>query len=1135
MSRGGQAVVVVFAILAILLMSWQYQQQVASIHSSFERQAEAQVSHIMASVEREMEVIASDIFEAVNHLESYESKTDYIDLKEIVSQAGENIDLVRRFHQLQKTVALHELLITQRGEVIKSYSLLSGGIGDFDVIHIQKHYEWLSQSEDLLYGDKRPAIISSTSDRKKHHIYYSTLLAIKTDEKSPVMVTAMIGIEQLQRQLPVGYYLKLDGIKYYSPDSRSRAAIIPVGDGVEYAEPFDSIGNHKLWGEWRVGISGVNDDHYLISSVNASQTYRIEVIVVFILALISILALEYSLRVRRSLLRSHEELKASLVQREEELEESQENSRAMSHDLLESELKLHSIINVSTDGVIICDDSGVITNINQAVKKLFGYLENDIVGKNIDFLFPEYSSNKDNKSLIHDCVEENSTPKSIEINALSKDNQFIEVELSLTRVKVGWHEVWSVVVRDISERVRNKNEIRDVQENLRAVIDNIAEGIITSDERGVILTFNPAAEQIFGWNAADIIGHNVSELMTGEDKKHHDEHLNRYLTYKKRKVLGVGPREVVGLRKNGDTFYMEIATSEMFSGDKRVFIAIVHDVTERKIIEKNMHMSYSELESLVDSHTEDLKRVNRELVKARDEALVAARSKSEFLAMMSHEIRTPINGVLGMLSLVRDTSLNDEQRDYIESAYASGEILHSLLNDVLDLSKIEAGRMNLDCNDFDIYKVVEKAIHITSKTLHDNDIVISCFISKDVPRYLYGDGGRLRQILSNLISNAVKFTREGGVSVSLSVKSHFDENIILGFKVVDTGIGIEEADAERIFEEFSQADNSERRNYGGSGLGLSICKRFVTMMGGEISVESEPGQGSCFSFTATFKKSNKSESGLLFKPCHVLLLSENNIIKNNFFTQLTDWGCEVQFITIEELHSGLDGAKRDDNEILIVELDPLQHEDLSNDVVEVIDGISRLNIKALFTEIDGLPYRSIIANNIANEIVLLSRPVLPGELLIKVSRLLGSECVGGEGVESAIADDDNAELNGVTILVAEDNVVNQKVIAAMLKKIGVKSDIANNGEEAISALTNVNHGYKLVLMDCQMPVVDGYAATRKIRLLEKEDGVRRIPIIAMTAHALPGDREKCLDAGMDDYLTKPINLEVVKKAILEWI
>ena len=573
---------------------------------------------------------------------------------------------------------------------------------------------------------------------------------------------------------------------------------------------------------------------------------------------------------------------------------------------------------------------------------------------------------------------------------------------------------------------------------------------------------------------------------------------------------------------------------------KRVFIAIFRDVTERKVIEKNMYMSYSELESVVDSHTDNLTKVNKELVKARDEALVAARSKAEFLAMMSHEIRTPINGVLGMLSLVRDTELNSEQHDYIESAYSSGEILLALLNDVLDLSKIEAGRMTLDCSDFDLYRLVEAAVSITSKTLHDPSIEIACAISSKIPRYVNGDGGRIRQVLSNLLSNAVKFTERGGILVSVTLASTASNHIVLNFDVADTGIGIEESDSEMIFDEFTQADNSERRNYGGTGLGLSISKRFVELMGGGISVSSEIGKGSCFSFTVNVTPDGYDIELPSFELQQVFVLSDHKTINKSLLIQLDDWQLPVKKLTVDEIMDGFFDDMIMDKSILIVDLNRYQHDDIEGCVEGIIKVVTKKNIKCLFIEINGFNFNSFIDRSFENSIAFLSRPILPNKLQSSIRGLLRGRTTVYHGpkieieTKGGILEADEKE--SASVLVAEDNLVNQKVLISMLKKLGVRADIANNGSEALLALSEPDHNYRLVLMDCQMPEIDGYAATRQQRRIEKEDpNLKRIPIVAMTAHALPGDREKCLDAGMDDYITKPISLEVVEKVIDDWL
>ena len=1132
--RVGQGCAVICGVIAVLMMNWQHNQQLSALNSSFQHEEEVHAAHIMTLVESEIEVVELEVDKVLALLAQYATNTDAPDVVTLTDSARQDGVLSTLLAQMQESVLLDALMMVQDAEV---HSLLTLNKVIANKVHLQKHYEWLSQNSAGAKANKKPVIISSRTDQKSNHLYYSTLLHGQTDSLVPVMTTFIVDIKQLQGALLEGYYLLLDGVKYLPASHHSPLNQLANSRHLLEYEFIDTIGGRKIWGKWAVGSdyeSSVRDA--LFNTVN--RNYHVSISIVIVLVLLLIAVFEFTIRSTKLKNSRNQRLMEKVALRESELNKAIASREAISENLLASETKIRSIIDCSTDGIILCDANCMINDVNHAVKKLFGYEKNDVIGKRVDFLFPEYADQIENGDSIIDYDGENILEKFIETNAISKDNRFIEVELRINHAKMGESETFIVMVRDISDRVKNQNEIRGVQQNLRAVIDNIAEGIITSDEAGNIMTFNPAAEEIFGWGEDEVVGQNVSVLMGDNDRDNHDGYLKQYQKSRTRNILGKGPREVIGVRKDGGLFHMELATSEMVNGDKRIFIAIFRDVTERKVVEKNMHMSYSELESVVDSHTEDLTKVNKELVKARDDALVAARSKSEFLAMMSHEIRTPINGVLGMLSLVRDTDLNEVQYDYIESAYSSGEILLALLNDVLDLSKIDAGRMELDCSDFDIYQVVEKSVHITSKTLHDHDIEIACFISKDIPRFLNGDAGRLRQVLSNLVSNAVKFTKKGGVSVSISMKSMSEKTCEINFEVVDTGIGIEDMDIDKIFNEFSQADNSERRNYGGTGLGLSICKRFVSMMDGEISVESEPGQGSCFSFTANFNKCGESSLSVNFNSSKILLLSDHEVIKNNFFTQLNDWGCELQFICADDILSNFESIELNGDEVVVLELAPALYDDFIGHLSAIMKVLKQSAIKTIIVENEGVSLRPFVVEGNGGHVLALSRPVLPAELLSKIDELIGTKNmrrIDNDG-EHSHQEKKADSLSGVSVLVAEDNIVNQKVITSMLKKIGITADIANNGSEAIDALSNPEHAYQLVLMDCQMPEVDGYAATRQLRRLEKEsEQSTRIPIIAMTAHALPGDREKCIDAGMDDYITKPINLNIVKTVIESWL
>lgn len=1130
---------VVFGFIAIFIMSWLHHQQLSELTASFKLEEGHHVDHIMASVERELEVIDLELTGVLRHI-ARQRKTSDVGIGTIIPATGRDRLLREEIAHLQMSILLSDMIVTQYKDHFISAAMLSEKPYTFDNIHIQKHYDWLSQHSAALDVREPLKIISSTSGQRLNHLYYSSFIDSRKVGVMPMMATFIIDIDQLQGALLKGYYLQFDEVKYMSDSNIEYLNLSTVSNIGRVYEFNDVIGSRNIWGRWAVGADegwhGANKTTFAIMK----QDYKENILLIIIFMVTFIVMLELLIRSSKLRYIDNQKIIKELAQRESELRKSKEYHQATNLDLEKSELKMHSIINASTDGVVICDSEAVITNINQAIKGLFGYSEDDVLGKGVGFLFPDYSPKGADSDSSSEGSADSCPATFMATNAISKNNVFLEVELCVSCVKILDHDVYTIIVRDISDRVKKQNKIRDIQENLRAVIDNIAEGIITSDEKGNILTFNPAAEDIFGWKVSEIRGENVSTLMSNQDKEGHDRFLNKYIQSHNRKILGSGPRDVIGIKKNGDLFHMELATSEMFSDKKRVFIAIFRDVTERKVIEKNMYMSYSELESVVDSHTDNLTKVNKELVKARDEALVAARSKAEFLAMMSHEIRTPINGVLGMLSLVRDTELNSEQHDYIESAYSSGEILLALLNDVLDLSKIEAGRMTLDCSDFDLYRLVEAAVSITSKTLHDPSIEIACAISSKIPRYVNGDGGRIRQVLSNLLSNAVKFTERGGILVSVTLASTASNHIVLNFDVADTGIGIEESDSEMIFDEFTQADNSERRNYGGTGLGLSISKRFVELMGGGISVSSEIGKGSCFSFTVNVTPDGYDIELPSFELQQVFVLSDHKTINKSLLIQLDDWQLPVKKLTVDEIMDGFFDDMIMDKSILIVDLNRYQHDDIEGCVEGIIKVVTKKNIKCLFIEINGFNFNSFIDRSFENSIAFLSRPILPNKLQSSIRGLLRGRTTVYHGpkieieTKGGILEADEKE--SASVLVAEDNLVNQKVLISMLKKLGVRADIANNGSEALLALSEPDHNYRLVLMDCQMPEIDGYAATRQQRRIEKEDpNLKRIPIVAMTAHALPGDREKCLDAGMDDYITKPISLEVVEKVIDDWL
>ncbi|MEC4674001.1 MAG: ATP-binding protein, partial [Nitrospirota bacterium] len=400
-------------------------------------------------------------------------------------------------------------------------------------------------------------------------------------------------------------------------------------------------------------------------------------------------------------------------------------------------------------------------------------------------------------------------------------------------------EVKNQELRKARDEALKASEIKKALDaRMKAIVDSAADGIVTIDEHGLIESFNKMASHQFGYDAEEVIGKNIKKLMPSPYSENHDGYLHRYLETGEQKIIGTPGREVMGKRKDGSIFPLDLAVSEVRSQEGRIFIGIVRDATKRKEDERQLTDMY-----------ECLEKNNAELREARDQALEAVRLKSDFLATMSHEIRTPMNGVIGMSSLLIDTDLTPDQRECAETVRSSGETLLNIINDILDFSKIEAGKLDLEIIDFDLRVTMEEVLDLLNEKALGKGIELVGLVFAKVPTALKGDPGRIRQILMNLVGNAIKFTAQGEVAVQVLVEEETEQEVFLRFEITDTGIGIPREAKERLFQSFSQADSSTTRKFGGTGLGLSICKQLVEMMGGSIGVDSDPGNGSRFWFT----------------------------------------------------------------------------------------------------------------------------------------------------------------------------------------------------------------------------------------------------------------------------------------------
>jgi two-component system, sensor histidine kinase and response regulator len=642
-------------------------------------------------------------------------------------------------------------------------------------------------------------------------------------------------------------------------------------------------------------------------------------------------------------------------------------------------------------------------------------------------------------------------------------------------------------------------ELEASERRSRHILETSFDAFVGTDPHGKITDWNAQAETTFGREYAAVLGKTLSEtIFPMRYRESYDEH-TRELAASTAEGTANRRFEAVVANRDGREIPAEITISAMRGDDGYHFAGFFRDLTQRK-------------------------RFEQDLREAKEVAEAASHTKSTFLATMSHEIRTPMNGILGMTELVLDSELTADQRENLGLVRLSAEALLSIINDILDFSKIEAGKLELEAIPFDLRESLGEAMRLLSFRAHQKGLELVYEVQPDVPEALLGDPGRIRQILMNLVGNAIKFTQRGEVLVQVEEQSEQPGVTCLHFRVKDTGVGIASEQQRKIFEPFSQADGSTTRKYGGTGLGLTISTKLVAMMGGLIWVESEPGQGSTFHFTTRLAVQDKSAPSALPLPpeklrgMRALIVDDNSTNRRILTRALAHWGMEAT--TVENGRSALKELERANStgrlfHLLVIdgqmpEMDGFMLAERIKTESKAVDAILVMLTSAGQSG-DAARCRELGIS------AYLVKPVRQSELLKAICNSLE-----GKPVEKAslitrhtLREDGNRS----RILLVEDNVVNQTLATRVLEKRGYIVSVAGNGREALAALEKAN--FEVVLMDVQMPEMDGFEATAAIREKEKSTGFH-VPIIAMTANALKGDEERCLFAGMDAYISKPI-------------
>jgi two-component system, sensor histidine kinase and response regulator len=849
---------------------------------------------------------------------------------------------------------------------------------------------------------------------------------------------------------------------------------------------------------------------------------------------------------------------AEVMQANEKLQKEIAEHKRTEEALRDSENKYRDIFNNTTEGIFQTSMDGRVLTVNPAVAKMIGYDSPEDLIASIKNLATDLFVNPERRQEFLDLLQNQGFARDFEYEAYRKDHTMVYLSISAHIISDDNNNPLYLegVVRDISElkkyqermeelvrertaellktnesmqqqiaeRTRAEEMLRESEQKFRGIFNNATEGIFVTSAAGRFIMANPALVRILGYNSPDDLIESIINLARDlyVDPMQRSEFLKEvnekgYVTnfefraYRK-------DRSIIDVSMNAHTVKDE-------SGKIVYYEGVIEDITERKRVE--------------------------EFKIAKEAAEAASKSKSEFLANMSHEIRTPMNAIIGLSGLALKTDLTPKQLDYLKKIEYSSKSLLGIINDILDYSKIEAGKMEMESTDFYLEDVLNNLSTIVGIKTAEKGLEFLFDVADDVPVALIGDPLRLGQVLLNLVSNAVKFTETGQIAIKIehvgNGKDAAQESTMLRFAVSDTGIGMTPEQARRLFQAFSQADGSTTRKYGGTGLGLTISKRLVEMMGGDIHVESESDKGSSFIFTALFglqaqTKRTRREIPVDIKGMRVLVVDDNSSARDILSDFLESFSFEVKQVTsgaeaIAELETA--AVERPYQMVFMDWKMPKMNGIETSKRIRASSIISRQPAILMVTGYGRDPFVRQEESGVIDAFLIkpVSRSLLYDTIIKICSREVDEN--GSPLMKKPKSSAVLKEIHGARVLLVEDNEINQQVATELLEQAGMVVTVAENGKKGMEIVQS--SVFDLVVMDMQMPVMDGYTATREIRKWEASlpksgEGARtRVPVVAMTAHAMVGEREKCVEAGMDDYLTKPIDPDQLYGILLKWI